>query len=72
MNSFGGAPMASGAPAMAPGMARMGNQMGGAQNPGTFSAAAQFAAPNASNKPLDTWEKYAQILLLANEMTFVD
>ena len=70
MNSFGGAPMASGAPAMAPGMPKMGNQMGGA--PGTFSAAAQFAGPNASNKPLDTWEKYAQILLLANEMTFVD
>ena len=55
---------------MAPGMPKMGNQMGGA--PGTFSAAAQFAGPNASNKPLDTWEKYAQILLLANEMTFVD
>lgn len=72
MSSFGGAPMAPGAPAMAPGMGMMGNQMGGAQAPGTWSAAAQFSSPNASNKPLDTWEKYAQILLLANEMSFVD
>ena len=72
MNTFGGAPMASGSPAMAPGMAMMGNQMGGTQAAGTWNAATQFSAPNASNKPLDTWEKYAQILLLANEMTFVD
>ncbi len=72
MNAFGGAPMAPGAPAMAPGMAMMGNQMGGAQAGGTWSAATQFTAPNASNKPLDSWEKYAQMLLLANEMTFVD
>jgi hypothetical protein len=72
MNSFGGAPMASGAPAMAPGMGMAGNQMGGAQAAGMWNASTQFSGPNASNKPLDTWEKYAQILLLANEMTFVD
>ncbi|MEI8150486.1 MAG: hypothetical protein WCG92_02675 [Hyphomicrobiales bacterium] len=65
--------MAPGAPAMAPGKAAMGNQMGSAAGPGTWSATGQFGSPSAGQqKPLDTWEKYAQMLLLANEMTFVD
>ncbi|MBI5802161.1 MAG: PSD1 domain-containing protein [Verrucomicrobia bacterium] len=72
MNTFGGAAMPPGAPAAAAGAGMMGAQMGGGQAAGTWSASTQFASPNASNKPLDTWEKYAQMLLLANEMSFVD
>ena len=69
----GGPMMAPGAPGMAPGKAAMGNQMGGAAGPGNWSAQTQFGSPSAGQqKPLDTWEKYAQMLLLANEMTFVD
>ena len=69
----GGPMMAPGAPAMAPGKAAMGNQMGGGAGPGNWNAQTQFGSPSAGQqKPLDTWEKYAQMLLLANEMTFVD
>ncbi len=72
MTPFGGAVAPAAAPAMnagAGGMA-MGGQMGGTTS---WSAATGFGGPNAGQqKPLDTWEKYAQMLLLANEMTFVD
>ncbi|MFM8469681.1 MAG: hypothetical protein ACKODH_06895, partial [Limisphaerales bacterium] len=48
-------------------------QMAAGASAGTWSAAQGFASPQAANrKPLDTWEKYAQMLLLANEMSFVD
>ncbi len=68
---FGG-PMASGAPAMNAGQ---GMAMGGGQgaNANVWSAAAGFQSPSAAaQKPLDTWEKYAQMLLLSNELSFVD
>ena len=69
MTPFGGPMMSPGAPAM---NNNMGNQMGGAGG-SSWSASAQFGGPNAGQqKPLDTWEKYAQMLLLANEMSFVD
>ncbi|MEN9576011.1 MAG: hypothetical protein RL514_3866 [Verrucomicrobiota bacterium] len=69
----GGPMMAPGGPAMAPGKAAMGNQMSGGAGTGGWNAATQFGSPTAGQqKPLDTWEKYAQMLLLANEMTFVD
>jgi len=52
------------------------NNMGGAMGGGgssVWNAGGGFAGPNAGQqRPLDTWEKYAQMLLLANEMTFVD
>lgn len=65
----GGAMAAKGAGAsmMSPG------QTGVGASAGTWSATAGFASPQAANqKPLDTWEKYAQMLLLANEASFVD
>jgi hypothetical protein len=39
-----------------------------------WKAQADFDATRGSSgpKPLDTWEKYAQVLLLANEVSFVD
>jgi len=71
---FGG-PMAPAAGAMnAPGMA-MGGQMGAGQgaSANVWSASAGFQSPSAAaQKPLDTWEKYAQMLLLSNELSFVD
>ncbi|KAF0175127.1 MAG: hypothetical protein FD161_3439 [Limisphaerales bacterium] len=68
MTPFGGGPMS--APAMNNNMA-MGGQGGASAT--RWDAQAQFGSPSAGQqKPLDTWEKYAQILLLANEMTFVD
>ncbi len=68
MTPFGGAA----APAAAPAMKGMG--MGGmGQNATRWTATGGFGGPNAGQqKPLDTWEKYAQMLLLANEMSFVD
>jgi hypothetical protein len=67
MTPFGGPMMAPSAPAMNNSMT-----MGGATAT-RWDAQAQFGSPSAGQqKPLDTWEKYAQILLLANEMTFVD
>lgn len=75
MNPFGGAmapaaaPAAAAAPAGA--MAPMGGAMGGSST--MWVSSTGFAGPNAGQqKPLDTWEKYAQMLLLANEMSFVD
>jgi len=70
--------MAPGAPAMKAGAAtgaamNPAGQMASGASAGTWSAAQGFASPQAANrKPLDTWEKYAQMLLLANEMSFVD
>lgn len=47
--------------------------MGSGASAGTWDARAGFASPQAANqKPLNVWEKYAQMLLLANEATFVD
>jgi hypothetical protein len=38
-----------------------------------WDAAADFAGPGAPTvKPLDSWERYAQVLLLSNELVFVD
>ena len=38
-----------------------------------WNAAADFAGPGAPTaKPLDPWERYAQVLLQANELAFVD
>jgi hypothetical protein len=42
-------------------------------NDGTeFSAQAQFHGPEASEKTLTAWERYAQALLATNEFVFVD
>jgi hypothetical protein len=72
MTPFGGPMMTPGAPAMN-NMNNMGGQMGGGGGGNAWDARAQFGSPSAGQqKPLDTWEKYAQMLLLANEMTFVD
>jgi hypothetical protein len=66
-------------PAMTPAASTMNSGMAmgggaGGNGPGTvWNSRAQFASPTAGQqKSLDTWEKYAQMLLLANEMTFVD
>ena len=69
MTPFGGAMApAAAAPGMNPAM-----PMGGGQGATSWRATAGFGGPNAGQqKPLDTWEKYAQMLLLANEMSFVD
>lgn len=41
--------------------------------PREWNAQADFAGPpGASARPLDPWEKYAQVLLLTNEFMFVD
>jgi hypothetical protein len=38
-----------------------------------WNAAADFAGPGAATiKPLDPWERYAHVLLQANELVFVD
>ena len=37
-----------------------------------WKAADDFAPPSSKPKPLNVWEKYAQTLLLTNEMTYVD
>jgi hypothetical protein len=47
-----------------------GNAAGGTQQ---WSAAAEFRGPEAKpRKTLTAWERYAQVLLLANEFMFVD
>ncbi len=42
--------------------------------PREWDAQAGFAGPSKSpeKRPLTAWEKYAQVLLLANELMFVD
>ncbi|MFN3484578.1 MAG: hypothetical protein ACK44W_03740, partial [Planctomycetota bacterium] len=41
--------------------------------PREWNAQADFAGPpGASARPLDPWEKYAQVLVLTNEFMFVD
>ncbi|HXG61209.1 MAG TPA: PSD1 and planctomycete cytochrome C domain-containing protein [Planctomycetota bacterium] len=41
--------------------------------PREWNAQADFAGPpGAASRPLDPWEKYAQVLLLTNEFMFVD
>jgi hypothetical protein len=37
-----------------------------------WSAAGEFAGPVGRQRPLSAWEKYAQVLLLSNELAFVD
>jgi len=39
-----------------------------------WSAKADFSGPKKApeKSPLTSWEKYAQVLLLANELMFVD
>lgn len=42
-------------------------------DPGTeWSAKADFSGTQEAIRPLNVWEKYAQVLLLSNELTFVD
>ena len=37
-----------------------------------WDARADFAGPGAGAVPLTRWERYAQVLLMANESVFVD
>ena len=37
-----------------------------------WNAKADFSGPKEPFKPLDPWEKYAQVLLMSNELVFVD
>jgi hypothetical protein len=37
-----------------------------------WSAANDFADATRGVKPLDAWQKYAQVLLMSNELVFVD
>jgi hypothetical protein len=37
-----------------------------------WSASGEFAGPAGKRRPLSVWEKYAQVLLLGNELVFVD
>jgi hypothetical protein len=47
-----------------------GNAAGGTQQ---WSASTEFRGPEAKpRKTLTAWERYAQVLLLANEFMFVD
>jgi hypothetical protein len=39
---------------------------------GEWDARADFSGPAKVFQPLDAWEKYAQVLLLSNELMFVD
>ena len=38
----------------------------------TWDAKEDFSGPKEFPKPLDAWEKFAQVLLLSNELMFVD
>jgi len=38
----------------------------------TWDAKDGFSGPRETPKPLDAWEKFAQVLLLSNELMFVD
>jgi hypothetical protein len=40
--------------------------------PKTWDAKEDFSGPKEASKPLNAWEKVAQVLLLSNEMMFVD
>ena len=37
-----------------------------------WNAKADFSGPKEQPKPLDAWEKFAQVLLMSNELVFVD
>jgi hypothetical protein len=37
-----------------------------------WSAKADFSGPKEPSRPLTAWEKYAQVLLMSNELVFVD
>jgi hypothetical protein len=37
-----------------------------------WKAGRDFAGPQAPQMPLDAWQRYAQVLLSANEFVFVD
>jgi hypothetical protein len=37
-----------------------------------WNAKADFSGPKAQPKPLNAWERYAQVLLMSNELVFVD
>jgi hypothetical protein len=37
-----------------------------------WNASNDFAAPGKTSMPLDAWEQFAQVLLLSNELAFVD
>jgi hypothetical protein len=38
----------------------------------TWDAKEEFAGPKEPAQPLDAWERFAQVLLLSNELMFVD
>ena len=42
------------------------------ETPLAWNAKKDFGGPTTPKKPLDAWEKYAQVLLLSNEFMFVD
>jgi hypothetical protein len=37
-----------------------------------WNAKTDFSGPREQRKPLTPWERYAQVLLLSNELMFVD
>jgi hypothetical protein len=50
-------------------------QADGAQSTGLASewnAKDDYSGPKELNKPLDAWEKFAQVILMSNELVFVD
>lgn len=46
--------------------------LGGSDSSETWKARADFSGPREPVQPLDAWEKYAQVLLMSNELAFVD
>jgi mono/diheme cytochrome c family protein len=48
------------------------NSPGQGAGAGEWNAKADFSGPKERAKPLTSWEKYAQVLLMSNELVFVD
>jgi len=48
------------------------SQSGSAGSPAEWSAKEDFSGPKEVPSPLNAWEKYAQVLLMSNELAFVD
>jgi hypothetical protein len=47
-------------------------QSGGSGSPVRWSAREGFGGPKELPKPLNAWEKYAQVMLMSNELAFID
>ena len=45
---------------------------GSANLPAEWNAKLDFSGPKEETKPLSAWEKFAQVLLMSNELVFVD